>query len=51
MVELHEHRRRDEANALPRAQQFRAASMILIVGIEQRDERPGIDYERNGSGS
>jgi hypothetical protein len=25
--------------------------VVLIVGVEQRHERPGVDYERNDGGS
>ncbi|MDQ3678374.1 MAG: hypothetical protein M3401_16510 [Actinomycetota bacterium] len=51
MVELNEHGRGNEPNAGPRPQQFGARRVVLIVRIEQRDERPCIDYERNGGGS
>lgn len=51
MVEFNEHGRGNEPNAGPRPQQFGAAGVILIVCIEQRDERARVDYERNGGGS
>lgn len=51
MVEFHQHGRRNQADAVPGAQQLRAASVVLIIGVEQRHERPGVDYERNGGGS
>ncbi len=51
MVELNEHGRGNEPNAGPRPQQFGAGGVVLIVCIEQRDERPCVDYERNGGGS
>lgn len=51
VVELDEDGHRDQADAVPRSQQFRAASVVLIIGVEQGDERAGVDYERNGWGS
>lgn len=51
VVELHEDGRGNQANAVPRTQRLRAASMVLVVRVEQRDEGPGVDYECNGRGS
>lgn len=51
VVELHEHGRRHEADAVPCAEQLRAARVVPIVRVEQRDQRPRVDYERNGGGS
>ena len=50
-VELDEHRRGNEPDPVPRTEHFRAARVILIVRVKQRDQRPGVDYERNGGGS
>lgn len=51
MVELDEYGRGNEADAVPRTEQLGAARVVLIVSVEQRDQRSGVDYERNGGGS
>lgn len=51
VVELDEHRRRHDSRIAPSPQQLCAANVVAVVAVEQRDERPGVDYERNGGGS
>jgi len=51
VIELDEHGRGHEPDAGPGSKELRARDVVLVVGIQQRDERPGVDYERNGGGS
>lgn len=50
VVQLHQHGCRDDAAVGPAGQKLRAGLMILIVAVEERDQRTGVDYERNGGG-
>jgi hypothetical protein len=51
VIDLDEHRGGDQSHCRRGSQEFRARSVIGVVGIQQRDERPRVDYERNGGGS
>ncbi len=51
VIEFDEHGGRDEPGTGPGPQQLRTRDVVLVVGIQQRDERPSVNYERNGGGS
>lgn len=51
VIEFDDHGGRDKPDAGPAPKQLRTREVVLVVGIQQRDERPGVNYERNGGGS
>lgn len=51
VIEFHEHGGGDEPDPDPRPQELSARAVVLVVSVQQRDERARVDYERNGGGS
>jgi len=51
VIEFDEYGSRNEPDTGEGSQQLSARGVVLIVRIQQRDERPCVNYERNGGGS
>jgi len=51
MIDLNQHRGRDDASLAQLRQQRRAPVVMVVVAIECSDDNAGVEDQRNGSGS